>query len=417
MRSSTLISLLVALLLAGLAVFGARTWLAAQRSQLAAESQAGDFAKPRNVVVVASASLSFGERLTVDKLTTLDWASEKLPDGAFTDIAGLVGSTDEDARYVLSSIAKGEMILPSKITNPGQRAKLSTALSPGMKAVSIRVNDVLGVAGFVLPGDRVDVMLTREGADKQPFVDVLIQGVRVLAIDQISDDRKDQPSVVRTVTFEVSTEEAQTLTLGANIGTLSLALRNLVSTGIEDAERITLDDLDRVGNARRAEEEAKAAAAKQAEAERVAALEAQLAAARQAETAAREAEAEARKQAEEAAAREASAAAAKAAEEASAREAEATAQREAEAKRIAELEAELKRTQELAASAAANESDNARIAELEALIKELQGRALQPEGENSAVSVATVPAVPSFASVGVVRGGQRAEYQVLFDEN
>jgi pilus assembly protein CpaB len=387
MRSSTLISLLVAIILAVLAVFGTRTWLATQRQQLAAESQAGQDNKPRHLVVVANAGLGFGERLTADKLTTLDWASDTLPEGAFTDIAGLVGTTDEEARYVLSSIAKGEMILPSKITSPGQRAKLSTALSPGMKAVSIRVNDVLGVAGFVLPGDRVDVMLTRDGSDDQPFVDVLLQGVRVLAIDQISDDRKDQPSVVRTVTFEVSTEEAQTLTLGANIGTLSLALRNLVSTGIEDAERVTLDDLDRIGNARRAEEEAKAAAAQAAEAARVAALEADLAAARQA------------------------------AEEASAQKsAEEVAQREAEAKRIAELEAELKKTQELAASAAANEGDNARIAELEALIRELQSMSSQPEVEIPAEPVAELPVISSFVSVGVVRGGQRAEYQVLFDD-
>ena len=116
-----------------------------------------------------------------------------------------------------------------------------------MKAVSIRVNDVLGVAGFVLPGDRVDVMLTRKvtskTGDEESYVDVLLQGVKVLAVDQVADDRKDQPSVVKTVTFEVSTEEAQQLTLAANVGTLSLALRNVASAGVEETKPVTLADL------------------------------------------------------------------------------------------------------------------------------------------------------------------------------
>lgn len=124
-------------------------------------------------------------------------------------------------------------------------SKLSTSLTPGFKAVSIRVNDVLGVAGFVLPGDRVDVMLSRSSSEVQggDFVDVLLQGVKVLAIDQIADERKENPSVVRTVTFEVNTQEAQKLILAGNVGTLSLALRNVASSDIEEIKRITLFDL------------------------------------------------------------------------------------------------------------------------------------------------------------------------------
>jgi len=176
---------------------------------------------------------------------TITWASDTLPQGAFTSIDDLAGATDETARFVLSSMERGEPILTTKITNPGQRAKLSTAISPGMKAVSIAVNDVLGVAGFVLPSDRVDVMLTRSiGNDRsQAFVDVLLQGVRVVAIDQTVDDTRDQPSVVRTVTFEVTTNEAQKLTLGATIGTLSLALRNVVGVEVEEPSRMTVGEL------------------------------------------------------------------------------------------------------------------------------------------------------------------------------
>lgn len=212
--------------------------------------------------------MRFGERITAEKLELIPWASNTLPQGAFTSISDLEGVTDETARFVLSSMERGEPVLSAKITNPGQRAKLSTAISPGMKAVSIAVNDVLGVAGFVLPGDRVDVMLTRtSGNDRSgAFVDVLLQGVRVVAIDQTADDTRDQPSVVRTVTFEVTTEEAQKLTLGATIGTLSLALRNVVGVEVEEPSRMTISAL----NVTAASEELAATQAAAAEAERLA---------------------------------------------------------------------------------------------------------------------------------------------------
>lgn len=244
MRASTIISLFMAIVLAILAVIGVRGWLADQRQQIAITEQQRTN-EDMKTIVVAKSAMRFGERITAEKLDVIPWASPNLPPGSFARVEDLAGTTEETARFVLASMEQGEPVLSSKVTTPGQRAKLSTALSPGMKAVSIRVNDVLGVAGFVLPGDRVDVMLTRGNMnnDEEAYVDVLLQGVKVLAIDQIADDRKDQPSVVQTVTFEVSTEEAQKLTLGATVGTLSLALRNVVSADIEDSERMTLDEL------------------------------------------------------------------------------------------------------------------------------------------------------------------------------
>jgi len=251
MRSSTLLSLLIAAVLAAVAVFGARTWLNEERQRLFSEASQSVEDEPETIrtIVVAGEPLQFGERITPDKLSEIEWASDVTPRGSYDKISDVLkGDKEEDARFVVSSMEEGEAVLASKITEPGQRAKLSTALTPGMKAMSIRVNDVQGVAGFVLPGDRVDVMLTRASrrAGEQGYVDVLLQGVKVLAIDQIADDRKDQPSVVRTVTFEVNTEEAQKLALGASIGTLSLALRNIASTDIEDSRRVTLQDLGEV---------------------------------------------------------------------------------------------------------------------------------------------------------------------------
>lgn len=251
MRPSTLLSLLLAAILAGVAVFGARTWLDEERQRLFSEVRrnAATEAEADQTIVIADQALLFGERITREKLREIEWASNVTPRGSYESINEIVtGDKEEEARFVVSSMEPGEPILASKITAPGQRAKLSTSVSPGLKAVSIRVNDVQGVAGFVLPGDRVDVMLTRASRreGEQGYVDVLLQGVKVLAIDQIADDRKDQPSVVRTVTFEVSTEEAQKLALGASIGTLSLALRNIASSEVEDSKRVTLNDLGEI---------------------------------------------------------------------------------------------------------------------------------------------------------------------------
>ncbi|SHG94978.1 Flp pilus assembly protein CpaB [Cognatishimia maritima] len=251
MRFSTVASLLVAVILAVIAVFGFQQWLEAERTniqddlerRLAREAQA-EAEAPKNTIVVADRQLAFGHLIEGNVLQEIEWTSSVRPDGSFSKIEEIVvGDTEETRRFALTQIAQGEPILASKITVPGQRAKLSAALTPGLKAVSIRVNDVLGVAGFVLPGDRVDVMLTR-GGRSNPYVDVLLQGVRVLAIDQVADERRDKPSVVRTVTFEVNTTEAQKLVLGANVGTLSLALRNVGSNDIENIERVTSRDLN-----------------------------------------------------------------------------------------------------------------------------------------------------------------------------
>jgi len=249
MRFSTVASFLVAIILAGLAVYGAQNFLNAERAEVAAVLQKQSEEKVEKddealrTIVVANKVITFGERIDASTVREIEWSGEIIPVGSFAKIEDLViGDSDETARFALTNITIGEPILTTKVTDPGQRAKLSTALGSDMKAVSIRVNDVLGVSGFVLPGDRVDIMLYR----REGYVDMLLQGVKVLAIDQTSDDRKDQPSVVRTVTFEVNTLEAQKLLLASNIGTLALALRNLSSTDFENIERVTLNDLNEI---------------------------------------------------------------------------------------------------------------------------------------------------------------------------
>jgi len=144
---------------------------------------------------------------------------------------------------VLTPIETNEPVLASKITGPGQRATLSAVLKDGMKAFTIRVNDVDGVAGFVLPGDRVDVALSRQ-LDKGTAVnDVVLKNAKVLAVDQLADDRAEKPALVKAVTLEVDIAGAQKLALAGQIGTLSLALRKTGDSEPADSHPITLTDL------------------------------------------------------------------------------------------------------------------------------------------------------------------------------
>jgi pilus assembly protein CpaB len=240
MRANTLIMIVLAGVFGVLAVVLINIWLASQRSAMAEANGV-----ERDTVVVAAVALKFGDTLSADKLREVAWPSGAVPNGAFKTTTDLMAG--EGTKQALQAIGANEPVLATKITGPGQRATLSAVLSEGMKAVSIRVNDVLGVAGFVFPGDRVDVLLTRtvrsdDGAD-QSFVDVLLQSMKVLAVDQVADESKDSPTVVKSVTLEASTKDAQKLTLAAGAGQLSLALRQAAASKGETTERVTLSDL------------------------------------------------------------------------------------------------------------------------------------------------------------------------------
>jgi pilus assembly protein CpaB len=205
-----------------LAVFLAQTWLnnQADARMKSLEAQRKP-AAPARTIVVAAKPLRFGEVITAQSLREVPWPNDALPVGAFSRSADLTSSK----RVVLNPIDVNEAILASKITGPGQRATLSAMLQDGMTAVTIRVNDVEGVAGFVLPGDHVDVVLTRQGDKSNVTNDVVLQNARVLAVDQIADERAEKPSVVKTVTLEVDVVDGQKIALASTVGTLSLLLR------------------------------------------------------------------------------------------------------------------------------------------------------------------------------------------------
>jgi pilus assembly protein CpaB len=223
-----------------LAVFLAQVWLNNQADQRLKSLEAQrKMEPPARTIVVATKPLRFGEELTATAMREMAWPEGALPAGAFGKIADLMNGK----RIVLTPIDTNEAILAPKVTGPGQRATLSAMIQEGMTAVTIRVNDVEGVAGFVLPGDRVDVVLTRQNDKSEATSDVVEQNARVIAVDQLADVRAEKPSVVKSVTLEVSVVDGQRLSLASNVGTLSLLLRKAGEVAEGATRQVTLTDL------------------------------------------------------------------------------------------------------------------------------------------------------------------------------
>lgn len=197
-------------------------------------------------VLVASQPLDFGSVLTPQNTRLVPWPAGSLPEGAFKTSIGIVNNP-RGPRVALRPIAVGEPILASKISGIGGRAAVSALLPEGMRAVAVGVNAVTGVGGLVTPGDVVDVLVTREmggqdADDKDQMTDIVLEKVRVIAIDQVSDEDKTDPKVAKTATLEVDAVGAQKLALASEVGTISLALRNV--TSIEDGANMTVTQQD-----------------------------------------------------------------------------------------------------------------------------------------------------------------------------
>lgn len=241
MRGQGLIILGVAILIGLAAVFLANAYLGRVEQQQTTSPQG------TVKVAVASVPLDFGTPITPDKVRLVDWPMGSLPEGTFSSIPQLLPMNH--TRVALRPMAANEPILRSKISGEGGRAAISAVLDPTKRAVAVRVGDVVGVAGFVLPGDVVDVLITRTpmvvngNGNTGQITDVLLQKVRVIAIDQDASDNTDKPAVGKTATLEVSQVEAQKLALAQQVGQLSLALVNPAAETSPTVETVSTDDL------------------------------------------------------------------------------------------------------------------------------------------------------------------------------
>jgi pilus assembly protein CpaB len=181
---------------------------------------------------------TLGTPLTEDSIQEIPWAARVVPAGSFTSKEALF---KDGRRIALATIQENEPILTAQITGPGERASLSTLLDKDKRAITIRVDDVRGVAGFILPNDCVDVVLVRGAGDgyRSRQSDLLLQDVKVIAVDQIASQQKDNPVVAKAVTLEVTPHEAQKISLATNVGSLSLILRKAGDAALVAHSRVT----------------------------------------------------------------------------------------------------------------------------------------------------------------------------------
>lgn len=246
----SVIMLGLALLLAGGSVYLARNWMQDQTQPIASMQNIQQIETTK--VVVAVTKLQYGIKMQSPHLRVVDWPVSSVPEGSFSTIEQILGEDGDTSknRIVLRTIEINEPVLKTKITGFGGRASLSTLIAPGMRATTIRVNDINGVAGLVLPGDRVDILLTRNmdvnagrRSKNRLETSIFLQNMKVLAIDQDSNEERNRPGVVKAITIEVTPLQTQKLTLATKLGSLSLALRNVNAVDAEDTSPVKARDL------------------------------------------------------------------------------------------------------------------------------------------------------------------------------
>jgi pilus assembly protein CpaB len=224
MNARTIATLAVAILLGLVAVVLVRNYLGSARP--ANPTQAALATRP---VVVAAQPIERGVALQAPLLKVVNYPADAVPADAFVSISQLTPPASQ-GRLALRSLAANEPILAASISGPGGKLNLSTVVAPGMRAISLRSSDVAGVAGFVLPGDRVDILLTRAVGTKDEVTTVtqaLAENVLVLGVDQVSSQETDKPMVARAITVQVTPEQAQKIWLGQAVGAISFSLRHV----------------------------------------------------------------------------------------------------------------------------------------------------------------------------------------------
>ena len=231
-NTRAVIMLLLALVLAGAAVLAAAVWMGGQNTQSSQK------------VVVALVEISVGSKVTPAMLRTLDWPTGALPPGAFGETKLIEG------RITRANISMGEPVLESKLAPVGATGGLSSIVADGKRAMTVRVNDVVGVAGFALPGNFVDILVNTQddrakltGGGELAISKIVLERILVLAVAQESSRDDNKPKVVNAVTLELTPDQVEKLDLARSVGTLSLVLRNQIDPSPVNTEGATKESL------------------------------------------------------------------------------------------------------------------------------------------------------------------------------
>ncbi len=232
MKNTRALIVLAVALLAGIgAVFLAFRWLSNQSNSNIAR------------VAVAATEINLGQRISADMVKLVDWPTGSVPEGSFNSAENL------DGRVLRAGLQRGEPILEAKLAPKGSQGGLSAVIGEGRRAITVRVNDVIGVAGFALPGNFVDIIVNthREsnGSSGRDLAisKIVLERILVLAVAQEVSRDETKPRVVNAVTLEVTPEQAEKIDLARSVGTLSLVLRNQVDPGDATTAGVTKESL------------------------------------------------------------------------------------------------------------------------------------------------------------------------------
>jgi len=173
-------------------------------------------------VVVAARDLDVGTRLRPDMVQVVEWPAGTPLNEPFTDTGKVVD------RVINAQVLRGEPIVAAKLAAPGASGGLSAVLGDGKRAITVRVNEIVGVAGFALPGNYVDMMVNTPDESNKPVSKIVLERILVLAVAQDVTTSDNKPRVVSAVTLEVTPQQAEQIDLARSIGSLSLVLRNQV---------------------------------------------------------------------------------------------------------------------------------------------------------------------------------------------
>jgi pilus assembly protein CpaB len=194
-------------------------------------------------VAVALLDIQLGSRIAPEMVHLVDWPAASVPNGAFTKLDDLSG------RVARTSLQRGEPVLEGKLAPVGTKGGLSAVVAEGRRAITVKVNEVYGVAGFALPGNYVDIMVNTQeegakGSDKDRTISkIVLEHILVLAVAQEAGRDETKPKVVNAVTLEVTPEQAEKLDLARSVGTLSLVLRNQIDPEPSGTTGATKDSL------------------------------------------------------------------------------------------------------------------------------------------------------------------------------
>ncbi|MDH3266627.1 MAG: Flp pilus assembly protein CpaB [Gammaproteobacteria bacterium] len=207
-----LLLITLSLMMGGGAAFMANRWVAAQ--------VVGNEAVDGTLVVAAAMAIPYGTKVEARHLKYVEIPNEVAPTGFFTAMETVEGTVST------TSIARGEILIAERFAAHDSGSTLAALVSENMRALTVRVNDVIGVAGFLLPGNRVDVLSSRKGNNRRAVTETIVHNIKVLAVDQSATTEQNEPVIVRAVTLEMTPEQAEIVVKARTEGEIQLTLRN-----------------------------------------------------------------------------------------------------------------------------------------------------------------------------------------------